>query len=164
MGKRSVPTIFDRRWWHGVRLRLSPPYEAVYISSFGQFTIQGMPNLSTHMPKPLEKKVLPNGIRTVPPSASALKRRSASAGSSTCSETAKPCGWMVIAGRGVGGHQHLAVDRDARVHELVLPVRRDRHVGRSAFIAKHRPDLGAEHLLDSTSALPRNCRCRTDRD
>ncbi len=29
----------------------------------------GMPNLSTHMPKPLEKKVLPNGIRTVPPSA-----------------------------------------------------------------------------------------------
>jgi hypothetical protein len=27
----------------------------------GQFTIQGMPNWSTHMPKPLEKKVLPNG-------------------------------------------------------------------------------------------------------
>ncbi len=59
-----------------------------YMSSIGQLTIQGMPNLSTHMPNPLEKKVLPNGMLMLPPSASALKRRSASAGSSTCSETA----------------------------------------------------------------------------
>src|SRR5256885_4683585 len=59
--------------------------------SAGQFTIQGMPNWSTHMPKPFAKKVLPNGMVTVPPSASALNLRSASAGFSTESETEKPC-------------------------------------------------------------------------
>ncbi|MGY2903228.1 hypothetical protein ACVWVY_002249 [Bradyrhizobium sp. URHC0002] len=77
------------------RRRYAPPHHEdwrAHMSSFGQLTIQGMPNLSTHMPKPLEKKVLPNGIRTVPPSASALKRRSASAGSSIASATEKPCG------------------------------------------------------------------------
>ena len=101
---RAVPTILAPRheWWARFRLRSSsyggqvalPTLRSsrTHISSFGQFTIQGMPNLSTHMPKPLEKKVLPNGIRTVPPSASALKRRSASAGSSTASATEKPCG------------------------------------------------------------------------
>jgi hypothetical protein len=61
--------------------------------SWGEFTIQGMPNWSTHMPKPFEKNVLANGMVTVPPSASALKRFSASAGSWTCKETEKPCGF-----------------------------------------------------------------------
>lgn len=32
-----------------------------YISP-GQFTIQGIPNWSTHMPKPFEKKVLAKGM------------------------------------------------------------------------------------------------------
>ena len=60
--------------------------------SGGQLTIQGMPNWSTHMPNPLEKKVLPNGMLTLPPSLSALNFRSASEGSATVSETEKPCG------------------------------------------------------------------------
>jgi hypothetical protein len=61
-------------------------------ASSGQLTIQGIPNWSTPMPNPLEKKVLPNGMLTLPPSHSALNRRSASAGSSTCNETENPCG------------------------------------------------------------------------
>ena len=55
----------------------------------GQLTIQGMPNWSTHMPNPLEKKVLPNGMLTLPPSHSALNLRSASAGSLTRSARPK---------------------------------------------------------------------------
>src|SRR5882672_6360265 len=46
--------------------------------SIGQLTIQGIPNWSTHMPKPLVKKVFPNGMLTLPPSARALNLRSAS--------------------------------------------------------------------------------------
>ena len=63
-----------------------------HIPSAGQLTIQGIPNWSTHMPKPLAQNVLLNGMLTLPPSASALNLRSASAGSSTCSETENPCG------------------------------------------------------------------------
>src|ERR1700688_435664 len=61
--------------------------------SAGQLTIQGIPNWSTHMPKPLAQNVLLYGIFTVPPSAKALNLRSPSAGSATVSETEKPCGW-----------------------------------------------------------------------
>ncbi|TWA93748.1 hypothetical protein FBZ96_109199 [Bradyrhizobium stylosanthis] len=32
--------------------------DGCHIPSAGQFTIQGMPNLSTHMPKPLAQNVL----------------------------------------------------------------------------------------------------------
>ncbi len=63
-----------------------------HIPSAGQFTIQGMPNLSTHMPKPLAQNVLLKGMVTVPPSASVLNLRSPSAGSATVSEIEKPCG------------------------------------------------------------------------
>lgn len=63
-----------------------------HVPSAGQFTIQGMPNLSTHMPKPLAQNVLAKGMVTVPPSASALNLRSPSAGSMTVSEIEKPCG------------------------------------------------------------------------
>jgi len=44
------------------------------------------------MPKPLEKKVFANGMLALPPSDKALNLRSASAGSLTVIDTAKPCG------------------------------------------------------------------------
>ena len=94
-------------------LRFAHPTNAArdYISSFGQFTIQGMPNLSTHMPKPLEKKVLPNGISH----GAALGQRVEAAlgigGILDLQRDGKALRLMVIAGRGVGRHQHLAVDR-----------------------------------------------------
>ena len=70
--------------------RERPWHKPRHIPSAGQFTIQGMPNLSTHMPKPLAQNVLLKGMVTVPPSASALNLRSPSAGSVTVSETEKP--------------------------------------------------------------------------
>src|SRR6266404_516941 len=69
------------------RLQMKPQPSA------GQLTIQGMPNRSTHMPNPLAQNVLPNGMFTAPPSARAVNLRSPSLGSSTVSETEKPCGW-----------------------------------------------------------------------
>src|SRR5260370_22511346 len=60
--------------------------------SAGQHTIPGISNLSTHIPKPLAKKVLANAMSTRPPSDSALNLRSASARSSIDNETEKPCG------------------------------------------------------------------------
>ncbi len=78
----------------------------------GQFTIQGMPNWSTHMPKPLEKKVLPNGMLTLPPSASALKLALGVGGILDLQRDRKALRLLEMAGRRVGGHQHLAVDRE----------------------------------------------------
>src|SRR5258708_14569625 len=63
-----------------------------YPCSAGQNTIQGMSNLSTHIPKHLAKKVLANAMSTLPPSDSALNLRSASAITSIDNETEKPCG------------------------------------------------------------------------
>ena len=54
---------------------------------------------------------------------------------------------MVIAGHRVGRHHHLAVDGDAGVHDLRLPVRRDRHIGGSVAIRHHRLDLRTQRLL-----------------
>ena len=55
---------------------------ALHISA-GQFTIQGMPNLSVSIPNRIAQNVGCMGIRTVPLSANAPKMRSASFGSST---------------------------------------------------------------------------------
>ena len=60
--------------------------------SIGEITIHGIPNWSTHIPKPLEKKVGAKAMLTVPPSLKALNFFSASAGSSTVSVTENPCG------------------------------------------------------------------------
>ena len=53
-------------------------------------TIQPMPKRSATMPKRGEKNVLPSGICTCPPSASALNMRSASASSLAETDSAKP--------------------------------------------------------------------------
>src|SRR5690606_25857306 len=68
-----------------------------------QLTIQFAPNRSVSMPKRRAHSVSAIGIVTWPPSASALKTRSASPGSSTLSDTALP--WMPGYGSGVGPHQ-----------------------------------------------------------
>src|SRR5215475_2345474 len=54
---------------------------------------------------------------------------------------------LEVAGRRVRGHQHLAVDGDFRVHDLLLIVRRDLHLRRTFAKGKHRLDLRTEHLL-----------------
>jgi hypothetical protein len=61
-------------------------------AAFSQRIIQGVPNRSATMPKRSAKKVSPIGMRTVPPSAKALKMRSASAAVSTPTVTEKPLG------------------------------------------------------------------------
>ncbi len=72
-------------------------------------TIQGVPKLIDAHPKPPEKKVLPNGMLIVPPSASALNRLLGIGGSSTCSETENLAADANC--RGVGRHDHFAIDR-----------------------------------------------------
>ena len=61
-------------------------------AAFSQRIIQGVPNRSATMPKRSAKKVSPIGMRIVPPSAKALKMRSASAAVSTPTVTEKPLG------------------------------------------------------------------------
>src|SRR3954451_20845942 len=92
---RAVPrlTILQRCGHPSRPERVRPQLDPHHIPSAGQFTIQGMPNLSTHMPKPLAQNVLLNGIVTVPPPASALNLRSASATSVNVSEMEKPWGF-----------------------------------------------------------------------
>jgi hypothetical protein len=51
-------------------------------AAFSQLIIHGVPKRSISMPNRKAQKVSPNGICTCPPSASALKMRSARAGSS----------------------------------------------------------------------------------
>jgi len=65
-----------------------------------QLTIQGMSNLSVHIPNPGDQRVFWNAIRTFPPSDNLLKIRSASAASFTWIDTQNPagctflpCGW-----------------------------------------------------------------------
>src|SRR6266702_3711114 len=91
-----------------------------HIPSAGQFTIQGMPNLSTHMPKPLDQKVLLKGMVTVPPSASALNLRSPSAGSATVSEIENPCGFSTCSGGASVAMSTLPPGSDIRACMIVF--------------------------------------------
>src|SRR6185295_20214586 len=65
---------------------------AAACCAFSQLTIQGIPNLSVNMPKRTAQNVSAMGIVTLPPSESAWKRRSASAGSVTFMLMENPCG------------------------------------------------------------------------
>src|SRR5262249_23606463 len=75
---------------HGLLLGGLRAAQAAFAGGCSTTTIQLMPNLSASMPKRGEKKVLPSGMCTCPPSASAANSRSASASFLALSAREKP--------------------------------------------------------------------------
>ncbi len=88
------------------------------------------------MPKPFEKKVLPNGMVTAPPSDSVREAAFGLGGILDLQRDMKALRLLEMAGRRVGGHDDLAIDREAGVHDLVLPARRGLHFGIALAIGK----------------------------
>ena len=99
------------------------------------------------MPKPLEKKVLPEGHVDIAAFRQRLELALGVSGISDRQRHRKPLRLMKMAGRRVGSHQHLAVDRYPAMHDLLLPLGRPRHIRRCGLMSQHQLDLGAEHLF-----------------
>ena len=86
------------------------------------------------MPNPLEKKVLPNGMLHLAAFGQRLEPALGIRGILDLQGDGKSLRLVEVAGRRVGSHQHLVVDLDPGMHDLVLPLRRDRHLGGTVFV------------------------------